>query len=245
VKKEQLVINTLVFLEDLEAGIPQSEMMDMVHQLGINNVEIRREYIKDFNNELIEIRLKSTTYEMTVYYSVPEQMYKENTLRINDIETYCKEAYKMNAGHIKLNIGEVKEVSMQDMELINALCEKYHIQITVENDQTVENGRFEKIYHFLRQVKQQNGMITFTFDIGNWAFQGEDPFENAKLLNPFVTYIHLKDIDENRSTTLLNKGLIDWKNIISILPTNVPIALEYPCATEEQLALEINKLIDC
>lgn len=244
-KKEQLVINTLVFLEELKSGIPQSEMMDMVHELGINNVEIRREFIKDFNNELIDIKGKSNTYGMTIYYSVPDQIYKENTLQVNDIESYCKEAYNMNAHHIKLNIGNVKEVYKRDMDLINTLSEKYNIHITVENDQTAENGRSEKIHHFLSQVKQLNGNISLTFDIGNWAFQGEDSFENAKLLNPFVTYIHLKDIGEKRSTSLLNEGLLDWKNIVSVLPTNLPIALEYPCGTKEQLALEINKVLDC
>ena len=217
--------------------------MDILDKLEIKNVEIRREFIKDFNNELIDIKEKSKTYEMNVFYSVPEWMYKEHKLRVKDIETYFQEACQMNCHNIKLNIGEVKDVSKEDVDNINELCEKYHMKMTVENDQTIENGRSDKIYKFLYQVKQLKGNISFTFDIGNWIFQDEDPLKNAELLNSFVTYIHLKDIGHNRSNTLLNEGLLDLKKILSVLPKRLPIALEYPCGTKEQLALEINKIL--
>lgn len=242
-ERDQLVVNTLVFIEDLKSGIPQSSIMDILDKLEIKNVEIRREFIKDFNNELIDIKEKSKTYEMNVFYSVPEWMYKEHKLRVKDIETYFEEAFQMNCHNIKLNIGEVKEVSKEDVDNINELCKKYQMKMTVENDQTIENGRSDKIYNFLCQVEQLKGNISFTFDIGNWIFQDEDPFKNAELLNSFVTYIHLKDIGNNRSNTLLNEGLLDWKNILSVLPKRLPIALEYPCDTKEQLELEINKIL--
>lgn len=243
-EKNELVVNTLVFLEDLKLGMQQSSIMDILYELEIKNIEIRRDFIKDFNKELIDIKEKSNTYEMNVFYSVPEWMYKEHKLRVKDIETYFEEACKMNCHNVKLNIGEVKEVIKEDVDKINELCEKYKMKITVENDQTVENGRSNKIYNFLCQVKQLKGNISFTFDIGNWIFQNEDPFKNAELLNSFVTYIHLKDIGNNRSNTLLNEGVLDWKNILSVLPKRLPIALEYPCGTKEQLALEIKKILE-
>lgn len=243
-ERDELVVNTLAFLEDLKLGIPQSSMMDILHELGIKNVEIRREFIKDFNNELINIKEKSKTYGMKVFYSVPEWVYKQDKLRVEDIETYFKEAYQMNCYNIKLNIVEVKEVSKEDVENINELCEKYQMKMTVENDQTIENGGVNKIYNFLCQVKQLKGNISFTFDVGNWIFQDEDPLKNAELLKSFVTYIHLKDIGNNRSNALLNEGLLDWKNILSVLPQKLPIVLEYPCGTKEQLALEINKILE-
>lgn len=243
-ERDELVVNTLVFLEDLKLGIPQSSIMDILHELGIKNVEIRREFIKDFNNELINIKEKSKRYGIKVFYSVPEWIYKQDKLRVEDIETYFKEAYQMNCYNIKLNIGEVKEVSKEDIQNINELCEKYQMKMTVENDQTIENGRVNKIYNFLCQVKQLKGNISFTFDVGNWIFQDEDPLKNAELLKSFVTYIHLKDIGNNRSNALLNDGLLDWKNILSVLPPKLPIVLEYPCGTKEQLALEINKILE-
>jgi len=241
--KNQLVINTLVFLKDLKKGIDQSVIMDTINDLGINGIEIRREYIKDFEHELGKIKEKSKLYNMKVFYSVPECIYKENKLLVQDIEKYFKEAYKMNCHNVKLIIGEYKEVSNEDIKKINELSKKYEIAMTVENDQTNLNGKIENIYNFLSQVKKHKGDIKFTFDIGNWLFQDEDPLENAERLKSFVTYIHIKDIGIEKDNVLLNDGVIDWKKVLDKLPKDVPIALEYPCETKEQVQIEINKLL--
>ena len=241
--KNQLVINTLVFLKDLKNGINQSEIMDTINELGINGIEIRREYIKDFKTELGIIKEKSKLYNMNIFYSVPECMYKENKLLVKDIEKYFKESCEMNCHNIKFVIGEFNEVNKQDIEIINKLSKEYKVKVTVENDQTSLNGKLETVNKFLWQVKELKGDITFTFDIGNWLFQDEDPLENADLLKSFVTYIHVKDIGIGKDNVLLNDGIIDWKKALDKLPKDVPIALEYPCDTKEQIQLEINKLL--
>ena len=240
--KNQLVVNTLVFLNDLKNGINQSLIMDTINDLGIKNIEVRREFIKDFDNELETIREKSKLYNMNIYYSVPEWMYKENKLLVDDIEKYLKEAKKMNCHQVKLNIGQYDEVTVEDIEILNKFSKKYKVKLTVENDQTSLNGKSEFINKFLVQVKKLGGDITFTFDIGNWVFQEEDPLKNAELLKSFVTYIHLKDMDKERNNVLLNEGVIDWEKVIDKLPKDLPIALEYPCNTKEILQLEINKI---
>ena len=240
--KNQLVVNTLVFLNDLKNGINQSIIMDTINELGIKNIEVRREFIKDFDNELETIREKSKLYNMNIYYSVPEWMYKENKLLVDDIEKYLKEAKKMNCHQVKLNIGQYDEVTVEDIEILNKFSKKYKVKLTVENDQTSLNGKSEFINKFLVQAKKLGGDITFTFDIGNWVFQEEDPLKNADLLKAFVTYIHLKDMDKERNNVLLNEGVIDWEKVIDKLPKDLPIALEYPCNTKEILQLEINKI---
>ena len=242
--KNQLVVNTLVFLNDLKNGINQSIIMDTINELGIKNIEVRREFIKDFDKELETIREKSKLYNMNIYYSVPEWMYKENKLLVDDIEKYLKEAKKMNCHQVKLNIGQYDEVTVEDIEILNKFSKKYKVKLTVENDQTSLNGKSEFINKFLVQVKKLGGDITFTFDIGNWVFQEEDPLKNADLLKAFVTYIHLKDMDKERNNVLLNEGVIDWKKVIDKLPKDLPIALEYPCNTKQILQLEINKIYE-
>ncbi|WP_316569446.1 sugar phosphate isomerase/epimerase [Neobacillus sp. YIM B06451] len=242
-KKDQIAINTLVYLEDLKAGVPQSEMLDWVHELGLKNIEVRREFIKD-RKELQDIKTKSEQYGMNVFYSIPEVLYEHQKLNVETLELYCKEAYDMNASALKLNIGEYGQVSEADLKEITRLTEKYFVKLTVENDQTESNGRSQKIVDFLTEVKKLGGPITFTFDIGNWLFQGEDPVENAKLLQPFVTYIHIKDIDQEKNTRLLNDGLVEWKRIIEILPKEIPAAIEYPISKKDVLVSEIQKLLD-
>ncbi|RHW39100.1 sugar phosphate isomerase/epimerase [Neobacillus notoginsengisoli] len=242
-KKDQIVINTLVYLEDLKAGVPQSEMLDWVHELGLKNIEVRREFIKE-HQELQDIKNKSEQHGMKVFYSIPDVLYENQQLNVESLEVYYKEAYDMNCHAIKLNIGDYGQISEADLKAVARLAEQYNVKLTVENDQTESNGRSQKIIDFLTEVKQLGGPITFTFDIGNWLFQGEDPVENAKLLQSFVTYIHIKDIDEEKNTRLLNDGLVDWKKIIEILPKEIPVAIEYPISTKEVLVSEIHKLVE-
>lgn len=241
--KNQIVINTLVFHQELQSGVPQSVMMDWIHQLGLKSIEVRREYIKDFENELSDIKNKSLSYGMNVFYSIPDVLYENHLLKIQDFELYCQEAKEMNCRSIKLNIGNFDRIIKNDLKAITSLSEKYDVVVRVENDQTEDNGRSVKINNFLSLVKKQGGNISFTFDIGNWLFQNEDPVENAKLLYPFVTYIHVKDIDASKKTVLLNEGIIDWKLILSILPDNVPVAIEYPILNKEAIVSEVNKLL--
>lgn len=241
--KEYIVLNTLVFLKDLQAGINQSLLMKKVNKLGIKNIEVRREYINDFESELKDIRQQAEKYGMNVFYSVPKVLYRENKLLKQELEKYLNEAKIMGCKNIKLNIGDFKHINCEDANIIRNLCDMYGVHITVENDQTIENGSCDKIYRFLSIMKELNSNITFTFDIGNWIFQNEDSFENAKVLRTFVTYIHLKDLDEAKKTVLLDGGSLNWKRILKVLPNNVPIALEYPCNTLEEIATEIQKLM--
>lgn len=240
---KKLVINTLVFIDDLKSGITQSTIIDKIKELGIKNVEVRREFIKDFNKEIIDIKEKSNKYKINLFYSVPEWIFKENKLRYKEIEGYFIEANKMNCKNVKLNIGEVEELLIEDVNRIENLCNRYNIKATIENDQTFENGRAEKIYKFLKRNRELGGSISFTFDVGNWIFQNEDPSINAEILNEFVTYIHLKNVDENRGNTLIDKGILNLKNILDKLPKDVPMALEYPCKSMDEIKLEINKAL--
>ncbi|WP_066891685.1 sugar phosphate isomerase/epimerase [Clostridium nigeriense] len=242
-KREKIVINTLVLLEDLKSGVPQSLIMDKVNDIGIKNVEIRREFIKNFNEEVLNIREKANKYNMRIFYSVPELLFKANKLRVKEIEGFFNEAYNMSSHNIKMIIGEIDELTEEDVNIINDLCEKYSIELTVENDQTPENGRVEKIYNFLKRNKELGGNISFTFDVGNWIFQDEDPIKNAERLKEFVTYVHLKNATEDRKNTLIDKGILNIEKILINLPNNLPMALEYPCNSIEEINSEIEKIL--
>lgn len=242
-EKEKLVINTLVFLNDLKNGVEQSVIIDKVNEIGIKNVEVRREFIKDFNNEIVDIKEKASKYNMDLFYSVPEWLFKGDKLRRNEIEEYFNEAYNMNCHNVKINIGDITELSVEDVNIIEGLCEKYNIKLTVENDQTEENGRSEKIYSFLKKNRELGGNISFTFDVGNWIFQEEDSVKNSELLKDFVAYVHLKNVDKDGKNTLLDKGILNIEKILNNLPKNLPMALEYPCTSIEEVELEIKKAL--
>lgn len=246
--KSLLVINTLVFLDQHKDGVLQCEMLDVINQLGVKKAEVRREYIKDFSSELIDINKKASDLNMELFYSVPDLLYKDGELQYQNIETYFKEAFTMGCSNVKMNIGKYNVVTSNDVSRMNKLCDQHSINLRVENDQSEENGKISKIKTFVEMYKQLGGDISVTFDIGNWVWQNEEPIENANQLKDYVTYIHLKDVmgKEKPKTVLLNEGDIAWKSILDILPQDVPLALEYPCGTDaaKQLNTELEKLFE-
>jgi len=246
--KNSIVINTLVFLEDLKKGTEQSKLLEGINSIGINKVEIRREFIKNFSKEITEIRNRTEQFGMELFYSVPEYLYKEGKLDLISIEKYFIESEKMCCRHVKMNIGEGNKITEAEVKLINQLCDNYSVDLTIENDQTTENGKINKIIDFLDNCKKMGLNINATFDIGNWVWQNESVEENANRLKNYVTYIHIKDVTkvEGIRASLLDEGVINWRKILKIFNDDVPVALEYPCYpnTLEILEKEIKKLQD-
>jgi sugar phosphate isomerase/epimerase len=245
-EKNNIVINTLVFLEDLKNGVKQSKLLRDIHDLGITKAEVRREFIKDFEVEQQEIRNVLEELQMELYYSVPKCLYVDGELKDEEVEEYFKEAYKMNCRNVKLNIGEYHRITLENVFEINSLCDKYAINLTIENDQTEDNGRSNKIKEFLEIAEGLGMKVSCTFDVGNWLWQEEDPVENAYKLKPYVTYIHLKDayMEDKPQAALLDRGIIPWRNILGTFDKSIPVAIEYPIYPEtlRRLEEEINKL---
>ncbi len=241
-----LVLNTLVFLDQLKSGVPQCELLDTIHRLGVKKAEVRREFIRDFESELLDIAKKASELDMELFYSVPDMLYKDGEFQINNVENYFHEAFVMGCSQIKMIIGNYHEITSEDVSQLNKVTERYHIKLTVENDQSAENGKAVKIKEFVEAFHQLGGNLSVTFDVGNWIWQKEDPAVNANLLKEHVTYIHLKDVlgKEKPEVVLLNEGDIAWKKILDLLPKDVPLALEYPCGTDaaRQLVTELSKL---
>lgn len=229
-RKEDIVINLLVYVDAFQKGMKQSEMMHALHDAGYRRIEVRREFMSDIAIETKEIGNLSKMYNLDLFYSVPELLYDKRCLNETKLVQYFKEAMEMNCHHVKVVIGDYGDVQKQDMDIINRLCSEYAIQLTVENDQTRENGDVCKIFEFLKDCKKEGGDIGLTFDIGNWLWVREQPEESAIVLKDFVRYIHIKDVDNTEvpSAVFLNEGCIPLKKILHILPKDVPMALEYP-----------------
>ena len=250
-EQNRLMVNTLFFLSDLQSGAGQAELLKSAAACGIGCVEIRREFIRDFAKECREIREKAELLQLRLYYSVPDTLYHGGKLKKQEIERYFSEASAMGSANVKLNIGDYRDnFQQEDAAYLNALCSRYGITLTVENDQTAENGRLKKIQTFLECASEQSSSIGMTFDIGNWLWQQESPLAAAVALCRYTTQIHLKDVATTPDvhTVLLDAGEIDWRLIIREFSPAVPVALEYPCmekgdSAEQCLAGEVYKLL--
>lgn len=227
---KNIVVNTLVFAKQHAQGMSQFDMVQQLNEAGFNKIEIRREYFKNIKEETAVIGEYANTHTLTLFYSVPLPLYDQHKLDKSSIRGYFQEASQMKASSVKLVIGDDHLVEAEDVSFLNELQQTFNISLTVENDQTTENGTGDKIYNFVTEFNRKGGKIGVTFDAGNWIWVKEDPIENAKKLAPFVTYLHLKDVSgwENPTPVFLNEGIIDWQEIRNLLNKDIPVALEYP-----------------
>jgi sugar phosphate isomerase/epimerase len=239
----QLGINLLVFKRDLDNGVEQKNKLDEIKSLGISIAEIRREYLKNLDEELIEINKLAEKLKLEIYYSVPEKIALEKKINPN-LNAYFEEAIRMGSTHIKLNIGDLENLDTYEIVKLKDIINSFNIKVTIENDQTPENGTLKSVMNAITTIKSDSLPIGYTFDLGNWYWQNEDPDNAFDLLKSEITVLHLKNIDflnSSPSTALIEKGVINWKSILKKLAKDIPVIIEYPIEKEGILD-EVNQV---
>ncbi|SFH55194.1 Sugar phosphate isomerase/epimerase [Pisciglobus halotolerans] len=242
-KNKQLVLNLLVFAEKVQKGAVQSELIEEAVALGFRKIEVRREYFKDLASERADIKKLAEEYELELFYSVPDEVFVDGNVNPK-LGDYLSEAKQMNIKHIKWNIGDFAHFK-GDVTELKSLTEQ-GIAINIENDQTQTSGTISAIDTFMRAVKEAGVNIGYVYDLGNWRFVGENEKEAAEQLGKYVRYIHVKDVtyqDNKPQAAGLDHGEIDWRDILTLLPKDAPIAIEYP-TTEKQEILEAKALLE-
>lgn len=245
---QDVFINTLVFKESENFPINQCNLIRKLVKEGFRNIEIRREYISDFEKELQEISDVVRENSVNLYYSIADSLFDDDKINQEKINEYYREAEIMNSKSIKLSVGNYTKISNNDEVFLKSLLSNDSIFIFVENDQTISNGKVEKIINFLNECKSKNISMKATFDIGNWLWTGENPKENAEILKEYVEYVHFKDvtIQKGRLTTvILGDGQVDYEYFCKFFKGKT-FALEYPCGDEPISVIkdEIKKLGD-
>lgn len=233
-KKEQIVLNLLVFAHEVEAGALQAELLLKAKELGFNKVELRREYFKDINEEIPVIKKIAEENELELFYSVPDEVFVNQEINPKLID-YLTEANQLGVKHIKWNIGDFHANS--SLTNLRALTEK-GVEINIENDQTQTSGTIQAILTFMEAVKRAQLAIGYVYDLGNWRFVGESEEAAAEKLAEYVRYIHVKDVayeNDQPQAAELDKGVIEWRKILEMLPQDVPVAIEYPTTSKEQI----------
>ena len=241
---ETIVVNMLVFDELVKEGKRQLDFFEGLSQLAIKKIEIRRDYIKE-ESEFKDLNEAAKKYGFELLYSVPELLYTDQMMTETELRLYAKEAYALGAKHLKFGAGYVKEVSTEDVVILNNVLNEYEI-----NHFTIENGQesystADKLNQISIQLIEKGAAVSLTFDTGNFMYVHEDPVKNAKLLKTNVTYVHLKDIKAGTlEMTLLNEGDISIAEVLKAFPSDINIVIEYPCGHDplDVLKKEIDKL---
>ncbi|KRO15563.1 sugar phosphate isomerase/epimerase family protein [Lacticaseibacillus saniviri] len=241
----QLAANLLLLADEWQAGKSQAELIPELIDLGFNTIEVRREYFRDIDKEMPQIAQLVKEHNLTLYYSVPDDVFVDGQVN-QDLQTYLDEGKQMGIKKIKWNIGDFANFDEDLTDALNPLVSQ-GIEVNIENDQTQISGRLEPVQDFLDAVQTANVDLGYVYDLGNWPFVGEDPLKAAKALAPYVRYIHVKDdVTSGKApvTVPLDEGDLPWRDILDVLPHNVPVAIEYPTQNHDVITTAMEKVND-
>lgn len=239
----KLILNTWIFENAIKNEADQIELVDRVAKLGVDGIEVRREYFKDIDLELKAIGERARKQNLIVNYSVPDEIFLEDGSVNPRLERYFDEGKLMGINKIKFNTGHFDRFTGDLKKALGGLPLD-QIEMNVENDQTAVSGTVQAIKIFLDQANKAGlTQLGYVYDLGNWGFTHSDAVQSAKDLAKYTHYIHLKNTikheDQMVTSADLDTGMFDWKNIISYLPRDVSFALEYPMENDEQILEQI------
>ena len=231
--KQQIVVNTIAFMEQVQQGAKQFTFFESLSDLGITHVEVRQEYFMQPDEFSVTAR-EAQRWGLTLLYSVPQALFCKGRLDTEMVQQTLHQAMELSCVAIKWTRGEFRGWHEADRNWMIQQANTFRGLLTVENDQTELDGTLQQYSEFLLACRYAGVPLFSTFDIGNWVFVGEDPLVNAGQLRTWVRYIHVKDVvitEDGPHTAPLGEGELSLVEVFHRLPADVLVALEYPCGS--------------
>lgn len=239
--------NTFIFNKQFPIPMKQEETFASLSAAGFNEIEIRREYIKDNGSELPVIAELAKRQGLTLYYAIVDTFYKDGSLNKNALDIYFSEAATLGAKTVKLMPGDFVALSSEDAEYLRSKTQS-GLELMLENGQKTTPAQMKD---FVTACEAAGIELGITFDLGNWVWGGWDVPATAELLKPWAKAVHLKDgaeKDGQLQVVPIGEGVTDWKKVVRIL-SDCRFAIEYSCgdAAIENMLKELDKLdfLDC
>lgn len=237
----KIVLNTVAYQEVLKENPRQAELIPEIKSLGIDYVEIRREYLTQGVEELKKIAAVAKKEQVMLYYSVPDEAFINSKVNPK-LEEYFKEAAFLNAFQMKVTLGDLDKLTKQMAEQLNDYLHRFTTKLTIENDQSMERGSAKRLKAFMEEAEGFGLTLGLTFDVANFVYFAENPIESAKVLKPNVQYVHIKNVlkqDGKFVATDMGSGDLEIKTILNEFPESVPCAIEYSCGEESAIKQKI------
>lgn len=225
--KMKVSINTAVFVKHLNNGESQIACLQNLNKIAnlIDSIQVRDEFfdLATKDKELEEIKSLCEKNNWNLYYSVPEDFFKDKKINPSFKEnlTILK---KHGIKYLKYFIGDATKIVPKDIQEVENMLEESNINLTLENLSN-KTGSLYYVKTALEAIKNMK-KIGFTFDAGNWYWVDENPNKAFSELKSQITNFHLKDI-KNKDTTMLGNGNTDWTSMVENLDNTIPIFLEY------------------
>lgn len=236
--QNRIVLNTLVSQPDHNAGVAQPELVTNLLNTNVTNIELRREYGNQTLSELQKLSQIRADHRLTFFYSVPDNLFIAHKLNLHLLQ-YVAEAQLLGASYIKMTLGDFDH---SDAHLVDSLLSLIpeSIQLNIENDQSAANSDTKKLAAFFDQFNDRSRKIGFVNDLGNWIFTHQDAETSAQALLPYTRFVHLKsyllDDKQQPATVSFTKGDLNWKRLLNLFDTTLPVALEYPADSQALVA---------
>lgn len=204
---------------------------------GGKGIEIRRELFPSSEKLPLEAcRSVLEPYPFYCVYSAPVELWQLNSeLNVSGLDMVLREARTIGADMVKMPLGHF-DASLSDVSALSRRLETYRqdsgkATLTVENDQTPYGGKLQPLSNFFKTVSEYGVPVRMTFDIGNWAYCGENAFAAEELLGEYVVYVHCKHVerqgDELKTLPLPLEPEADWRKLLKLLPSDAMRAIEF------------------
>ncbi|MBG9983615.1 TIM barrel protein [Aerococcaceae bacterium DSM 111022] len=235
----EVVINTIIGQPD---GLSQYDVIQELVKLNdssITGIEYRLELFNPDKmleeiDEYLEIQEKTGWKH---YLSVPEDFIIEDGIN-PAFESFVKLTKKLNCDNVKLTIGNHEVIADLNFESVKSLLDEANITLTLENDQSETTGFAGTVKNVLNTLHNKGLAVGHTFDIGNWYISGESIDKAYDLLKNEISFLHIKNIHEDHTTSLFTDGVADAPKYFG----GYPAVIEY-AMPKEVWADEISQVV--
>lgn len=241
-----LVLTTTASLGPIALEQGQESCIPIAKAAKCSGVEIRRELFKEDRPELSALKAQIDNEQLMCVYSAPVELWLEDgALNEAKLNVIVPEALAVGAVYVKTSLGHYRP-GHSDLESFKRwwgvhVPQESALKLTVENDQTLHGGNVKNLQRFYEDCREAGVPIGMTFDIGNWNWTGEQAVQAAEALGDYVVYIHFKHV-EKVNGKLVTLPLPEepeslWRNVLALLPQDVPRTIEFPINGEDRTGL--------
>lgn len=208
----------------------QSHFIDVVADAGGAGIEIRRELFTSDLPDLARMGAAVAARGLYSVYSTPIELWGTDGLPRHELlQQMLDEAARLRARYLKVSLGHYP--AAPELADLKAQLAAAPVALLVENDQTAHGGALAAMARFLAAAREAGLPVGLTFDIGNWRWVGEDAQQAARLLAPYVRYVHCKAVLEDAgrlSACAVSEADPTWRAVFAHFAPGVQRAIEFP-----------------
>lgn len=201
-------------------GVDFPKAVEQCHELGLT-------YLEAFPGHLplnLDPTVIKSTLDLLSRHKV--KLTAWGVQGFSDNESECRKSFEFckAMGISVISADPTKEA----LPILDKLVKEYRIAIAIHNHGP--GSRYDKLSSVVEAVEGRDALIGVCVDTGHALRSGEDPVEWINRLGKRVHGVHLKDVKDRNTFTILGKGdlrVVDFLSDLKALKYSHPISLEY------------------